>query len=207
MDLPPGLATMSASRSADDPAEIVSLLLHAATRVRLKFAEFLAVLFALGAAGADGLSQSDVAEQLMFSESNVSSLVDRLDHDGLVDRAWSTKDRRKRILVLSARGGELLNRIESARQHWSHRMMGVPPLHARESLIGVLNQLGVGARSPELRPALSREAESPAAALLIVPPWKPHAAASPDDPNSPHFALERMLSSLGLSSRLTETPQ
>ena len=195
----------------DDPAEIVALLLHAATYVRIRFGEFLAefgltegryaVLAALRAAGTEGLSQSDVAEKLMHSESNVSSLVDRLHHDGLIDRRWSDTDRRKRVLILSGAGLELMDRIEAARRIWSSRIMKSASVHDRAVLIDMLRGLGGDQNQPPVRrtgqTSLGRIAETPG----IVPPWQSHPAQIPGDPSSPHFALERMLSSLGLLSR------
>src|SRR5579871_619128 len=109
----------------DDAGEIIRYLLKAAAQLRGQFAEFLeqfemtegkyAVLAALDHAGSIGLSQAAVADQLMQSESNISSLIERLNHEGLVSRHWSDTDRRKRVLLLTSAGQEVIDQIEMAR--------------------------------------------------------------------------------------------
>jgi len=195
----------------DAPGEIVSALLHAAGFVRQKLGEFLehyelsegrySVLSTLDHAGAKGLSQSEVAEQMLQSESNVSSLIDRLHREGLVDRQWSDTDRRKRVLLLTADGKQLVRHVEGARRRWAESLLvDLPPQDRRSLALGLMHLPG----QPEAHvPATPRIPEISADADG-VPLWP---AIANRDPNSPHFALERMLSTLGLAGRFGEDEQ
>ncbi len=191
------------------PGEIVSALLHAAMFVRLRLGEFLehyeltegrySVLTVLDKAGASGLSQSDVADQLMQSESNVSSLVERLQRDGLVNRRWSDTDRRKRVLLLTADGQQLFHRVEIARHRWAESLFSHMPPEIRQGLTMGLRHLSAKADSPQDH-SLETGSDATNAASDVDSAWPIH-------PNSPHFALEQMLSTLGISGRLIEDEQ
>jgi DNA-binding MarR family transcriptional regulator len=65
----------------------------------------LAALHHLSAAG-ESLPLGQLAERLACVKSNVTQLVDRLEADGLVNRAADANDRRSRLAVLSAAGRE-----------------------------------------------------------------------------------------------------
>ena len=193
----------------DDPGEIVTALLHTAGFVRLRLGEFLeryeltegrhAVLVALEQAGAQGLSQSEVAEQFMQSESNVSSLIERLHREGLVDRRWSVTDRRKRVLLLTADGQQLIQQVEGARRRWAEALLSdLAPLD-RQALSQSLKRLPGGSRATasQRTSAVIPVIEAVRAEAL----WPVHSGVSDRDPKSPHFALEQMLSTLGVAGR------
>lgn len=199
----------------DDSGEIVSALLHAATSVRTRFGEFLqrydltegrfAVLAALHAAGTQGLSQSELADQLLQSESNVSSLIERLHRDGLVDRRWSDTDRRKRVLLLTADATRLFLLVESGRRRWARALFSNVGAPVRQALASGLRTL-VSSVTTQLPRAV-------ALGLVKLSPtsngevWSDRNAFTKRDPASPHFALEQMLSTLGLASRFAEDEQ
>lgn len=63
----------------------------------------LAALSALRRAG-DSLALSQLAECLSCVKSNVTQLVDRLESDGFVRRAFDPHDRRARLAVLTTAG-------------------------------------------------------------------------------------------------------
>ncbi len=193
----------------DDPGEIVTALLHSAGFVRLRLGEFLeryeltegrhSVLAALDQAGARGLSQSEVAEQLMQSESNVSSLIDRLHRDGLVDRRWSVTDRRKRVLLLTADGQQLIQQVEGARHRWAEALLSdLAPLD-RQALSQSLKRLPGGSRGTVTQRTTTVIPVIEAVRAEVL--WPVHSAVSDRDPKSPHFALEQMLSTLGVAGR------
>jgi len=79
------------------------------TRVEAKLAEIglsiakLAALQRLSEAG-ESLPLGQLAERLACVKSNVTQLVDRLEADGLVNRAADANDRRSRLAVLSSAG-------------------------------------------------------------------------------------------------------
>lgn len=195
----------------DQPGEIVSVLLHAAMYIRLRLGEFLeryeltegrhAVLMSLDRAGSRGLSQAEVADQLMQSESNISSLINHLQKDGLVDRRWSDTDRRKRILHLTAPGQELLDRVETARHRWAESLLSAIPSETRTGFALGLNQLP--GRSERLPTAPIADSKPAVVAVTVTQ----ESVAEWPNPKSPHFALERMLSTLRLANGYTEDEQ
>ncbi len=194
----------------DASCDLVTTLLHAANFIRQRLNEFLErfeltegrylTLEALSRASARGLSQSEVAEYLVQSESNVSSLIDRLQRDGLVDRNWSVTDRRKRVLLLTEAGHQLIDRVNLARPRWEESLLSnVGPLEHGALLEG-LRLIG---NLPGVM-ALPRPSASSATERVE---WPSNHSVKRRDPDSPHFALEQMLSTLGLAGRFGEDEQ
>lgn len=62
--------------------------------------------------GEAGCSQSELAEELEQSESSISTLIERMRSSRLIYRLQSQSDRRKRVLLLTDEGRELLDRVE-----------------------------------------------------------------------------------------------
>ena len=61
-------------------------------------------------AGEDGLSQSRISEMLLVNRANVTSLVDRMERDGLVERRKAS-DRRVKMVCLTELGRGVLERV------------------------------------------------------------------------------------------------
>jgi DNA-binding MarR family transcriptional regulator len=102
---------------------VVDLLLRSSHQLRgilaSHFAEFdltdvrFAVLQRIREAGAAGCSQKQVADFLLQSESSISTLIERMRRDGLIYRLTPPRDRRRKALMLSDRGRDLLDRSET----------------------------------------------------------------------------------------------
>ncbi len=113
----------SSTKPDEKAAEIVADVLRAAHRVRAvlvsHYAEFgltdvrYAVLQVISKAGAQGCSQTELADELEQSESSVSTLVDRMRSGGLIYRLRSKSDRRKRVLMLTDRARDVLTQMET----------------------------------------------------------------------------------------------
>lgn len=191
-----------------DPGEIVTALLQAAGYVRHRLNEFLerfeltegrhAVLLALDH-NAKGLSQSEVAEKMMQSESNISSLIERLHREGFVDRRWSDTDRRKRVLLLTDKGQRLIQKVGAARRRWAESLLVGLTSHSRGTMLRGLKVIPV---QGDIRPESASPLENTGG-----PVWPSHSVLTGRDPSSPQFALERMLSTLGLAGRFAEDEQ
>jgi len=121
----------AARRPSDPPTvrepndyELVSSVLRLACELRGRLGEELEtcdlndtrleMLRGIAAAGPEGCSQTELAHRLQHSESNVSTLLDRMDKEGLVSRSRSQTDRRKTMIRLSSAGEKLLARGEAA---------------------------------------------------------------------------------------------
>src|SRR5262245_19426328 len=68
------------------------------------------VLDALRRRGVEGCSQSELAAHLLQSESNLSTLVDRMRQAGLITRVRSESDRRATVIGVTTVGREALGR-------------------------------------------------------------------------------------------------
>ncbi|HEY4262844.1 MAG TPA: MarR family transcriptional regulator [Schlesneria sp.] len=194
----------------DASGDLVTTLLHAANIVRQRLVEFLErfeltegrylTLEALSRAGARGLSQSEVADYLVQSESNVSSLIHRLQRDGLVDRSWSVTDRRKRVLLLTESGQQLIDRVSVARMRWEEALLSRISPQEHSSLLEGLRLIGKQT-GPTVMP------RPPVSNVTERVDWPGNHSVKRCDPASPHFALEQMLSTLGLAGRFGEGEQ
>jgi|GEM_PF-2749618 DNA-binding MarR family transcriptional regulator len=100
----------SIRRAADVVEELLTVDFSA---FRLNKARFAALQF-IGRSSAQGCSQTELATGLGQSESSVSGLVSRMRADGLLYRLRSKHDQRKRLLMLSERGRQLLADCELA---------------------------------------------------------------------------------------------
>src|ERR1700749_66862 len=67
-----------------------------------------AILAVRGFAPAGGVTINDLAEQLLFKPQTAVELVDRLEKAGLVQRRRDGEDRRKVLLMLTARADAVL---------------------------------------------------------------------------------------------------
>jgi len=61
-------------------------------------------------------SQTELATYLLQSESNLSTLLDRMKKDGLISRVRSKSDRRVALIGLSTAGRDALTRADQARR-------------------------------------------------------------------------------------------
>lgn len=119
------------------------------------------VLESVAAAGADGCSQTELAATLGASESNVSTLIERMRRDGLLLRMRSRVDRRCSVLLLTELGTEKLRTVSEERDR--HLARWIDQLSSDdqavlclllERLLNVLEQT-----SPQASPAPSQPTE------------------------------------------------
>jgi DNA-binding MarR family transcriptional regulator len=195
--------------SKDPPSDSYSLLdglLRVSQTARLRFNEWLAhfelndgryaVLTALASAEDSGCSQAELADRLGQSESNISTLIERMQRHGLVDRLRSEADRRKRVLLITVMGRSALANVDAERNTWSARMFSGIPAGDLQTLAVLLRKLGHRFEMsnnltfvPSTVPGSPSDGSSNATERPVDPT---------DDPRTPQFALAQML--LALSS-------
>ncbi len=73
---------------------------------------------------ADGLTMSQLSQQIMVSNGNVTGVVSRLIEDGLVLGKTSTKDRRVMRVTLTRKGREHFRRMAAVHEGWIDRTFG-----------------------------------------------------------------------------------
>lgn len=90
------------------------------TRLRTTFAITLPqfdVLSELEHAG-DALTMSQLSQNLMVSNGNVTGVVDRLERDGYVRRAASPTDRRVQYIALTDKGISAFKQMAQVHEQW-----------------------------------------------------------------------------------------
>lgn len=79
------------------------------------------VLAQLDAASRDavhGLTMSELSRRLMVTNGNLTGLIERLAHEGLVSRAALATDRRAQIVRLTAAGRRALHAMTPVHEQW-----------------------------------------------------------------------------------------
>jgi len=199
-------ADRSTSQScSQDSLLLFDALLRVSQTLRLRMNAWLArfdltdgrhaVLKSLANSAERGCSQAKLAEKLGQSESNVSSLIERMQRDGLVHRLRSEQDRRKKVLLISPSGQQTLSRVEASMSSWALRELNGFSPTSQMTLLSLLKQLGQtlqGGSNADDVPSLKlySNVESPEAA--------DHPQDPIDDPKSPQFALQKMLLALSV---------
>lgn len=151
-----GRATLNTSpeRPPSTPAgETCGTLLRAAQLVRVLTADqlaehglndarltVLAMLERISKAAAE-CSQAELAAELLQSESNVCTLVERMRKDGLLYRMRSKHDRRKRLLKLTESGRQVLQQAGEAFEERAAVLLSRLDSGQRRALDGVLTAL------------------------------------------------------------------
>lgn len=75
-----------------------------------------------------GLQMSELSQQLMVSNGNVTVIVDRLVQDGLVERVPVEGDKRATLVRLTPHGRESFAEMAAAHEGWVDRLLEtVPP--------------------------------------------------------------------------------
>ena len=189
---------------------LLDTLLRVSQTVRVCFNEWLSdfdlndgrytVLQTLAKAGNEGLSQAELAERLGQSESNVSTLIERMQRDGLVDRSRSEADRRKRVLLISSRGRSTLDTVDERRSQWTDRLFKSISVADYSQLLTLLNQLGQLLKSAsashdtfDMKKNADVSVESQTSTTVMF-----HSEDPIDNPGSPQFALQQMLLALSV---------
>jgi DNA-binding MarR family transcriptional regulator len=85
-----------------------------------------------------GCSQTQLADELLLSESNLSTLVDRMGDDGLVSRQRSESDRRKTVIRLTGAGARALDHAVGVRRESLRQIFGGLDLADKQQLTSLL---------------------------------------------------------------------
>ena len=101
----------------------------------------------------EGCSQADLASEIGQSESSVSTLIERMRQDGLLYRLKSQTDRRKRVLVLTDQGRQLLGQARITYVERMERLLNNLSEDQQHSLLSILNFLEGEISSSASQPA------------------------------------------------------
>lgn len=99
------------------------------------------------AGGSHGIPQREIADRLIITGADVTGLIDRLERDGLLAR-HAGRDRRVKLVKITAKGLALLERIWPAHLAATDRVMQALSPREQRSLIELLSRLRAGLRGP-----------------------------------------------------------
>lgn len=105
----------------------------------------LNALLVLRQAGSAGLLMGELGQRLVVTKSNVTGLVDRLEHQGLVARA-EHRDRRATAVKLTPVGARLLNRVAPPHAAMLTQLAGCLDVAEKQALVTLLTKLRRGLR-------------------------------------------------------------
>jgi DNA-binding MarR family transcriptional regulator len=114
-----------------------------------------------------GLDQNSLADWMALDRTTISTLVFRLEQQGLIERAVNGADRRARMLRLTSKGKTLHDRVREKTVAAQARILSVLAPAERRSLVDLLARVieanqayarpGAGRRRPVRRNAPTKE--------------------------------------------------
>jgi DNA-binding MarR family transcriptional regulator len=90
--------------------------------------------------GGDGLTQAQLSEMMLVNRANITSLIDRMERDGVVRRR-SGEDRRYNIVKLTRKGKNLLAKVEPLYAKEVKRIMSVIGSGEKKRIIKMLEKV------------------------------------------------------------------
>jgi DNA-binding MarR family transcriptional regulator len=104
-------------------------------RDRFDFTQARFDLLAQLAQSKTSMALSDVSRQMMVSQSNITSLTNRLIQSGHIRRTTSPTDRRVQIVSLTAHGRAAFRKMASQRAKWVAELFANVPAKSRATLV------------------------------------------------------------------------
>jgi MarR family transcriptional regulator, transcriptional regulator for hemolysin len=98
--------------------------------------------------GGDNLTQNEIAERMGIEEPTLAGLLNRLEHDGWIERRESPNDRRCKTIHLHRGSKPVLEKIFNAAQGLRHELIEDVPAGDLEACIRVLTQIRKRAEQP-----------------------------------------------------------
>ena len=90
--------------------------------------------------GGEGLTQAQLSEMMLVNRANITSLIDRMERDGMVRRR-SGEDRRYNIIRLTGKGKNLLAKVEPVYAKEVKRIMSAVSGNEKKQIIKMLEKV------------------------------------------------------------------
>jgi len=111
--------------------------LHKEWQTTLPRFDFTAALYR----APEGLTMSEVANRLMVTKGNITSIADYLEAEKIIVRTRSKSDRRTQIVKLTAKGKQQFEKRASKHEVWIDRMFQDLSSNEIETLLTALTKL------------------------------------------------------------------
>jgi DNA-binding MarR family transcriptional regulator len=95
-----------------------------------------------GASG--GLTQAEIGDMMLVNRANVTSLVDRMEKQGLVVRTAAVGDRRSNVIKMTADGKKLFTKVEPLYARQVKKIMSAIDSAGQRKLISLLGSVRSG---------------------------------------------------------------
>lgn len=137
--------------------QFMDIVMHHAMHERLHFAKALglsmpqfSILMQLHYRGNCGVS--DIGDRFDITNAAASQLVDKLVQSRLIQREEDPHDRRAKLLNLTEKAQELIQRNIEERYRWVDQLAGKLTLEEREKVVEALNIMTQAAKELEAEP-------------------------------------------------------
>jgi len=94
----------------------------------------------------EGLTLGELSQRMMVSNGNVTSIVEALVGQGLVDRRPSAEDRRSQLVSLTLEGRRAFGRMAAAHEGWIAEIFAGLSAQEEEQLMSLLGKAKTSAR-------------------------------------------------------------
>ena len=95
----------------------------------------------------DGVTMSELSRMLLVSNGNATTVVDRLEKDGLVQRSASEADRRTVFVALTVAGLKQFERLAAGHEREVNTLFDTLPDADLDTLTAILKRIGKGDRA------------------------------------------------------------
>ncbi len=92
----------------------------------------------------DGMGLSEIGELMLVSKANMTTLIERMEKEGLVSKKRSHKDKRSIKAMLTIKGKSLFDEVKSLHKEFSEKMMQSLTNDEIDSLNYLLRKLQFG---------------------------------------------------------------
>lgn len=108
------------------------------------------LLVVLYTASEDGMTLSEIGEEMLVTKANITGLVDRLEKQGYVIRKRHHGDRRKIIAAITDKGKKFTEKVIEEYKVWSKDVMTILDDDEKSQLLGLFKKLQTGLISNNL---------------------------------------------------------
>ncbi|SKC56783.1 MarR family winged helix-turn-helix transcriptional regulator [Maledivibacter halophilus] len=98
----------------------------------------------------DGITLSEIGEEMLVTKANITGLVDRLEKQGYVSRKRHSQDRRKVIAAITKQGRKFTEKVIREYKIWSKDVMTILNDEEKKQLLNLFNKLQRGLVSKNL---------------------------------------------------------
>lgn len=98
----------------------------------------------------DGITLSEIGEEMLVTKANITGLVDRLERQGYVIRKRHSKDRRKVIAAITEQGKKFTEKVIEEYKVWSKDVMTILDDDEKSQLLNLFKKLQKGLVSRNL---------------------------------------------------------